>query len=159
MMDSFHDGAVRGKAFVVPRLLKAIRRFPSVPALKNYLAVAYHVQDKKEQAAATETMLDAHPQYLFGRAMAATARIRKGMLDEALDLLGRSLRLRDLYPETPLFHISEVKDNILDTEVVSGVASRPCWSAPWRSPNRWIFTPDAMTRGRAAAAGSSRNAA
>jgi hypothetical protein len=110
MVDVFHDGAVRGRAFVVPRLLKAITRFPTVPCLKNYLVVAYTVQKKTEQAvAATEALLEAHPDYLFGRAMAATLRIRKGLLAEALVLLGPSLRLGDLYPETRVFHISEVR--------------------------------------------------
>ena len=110
MVDVFHDGAVRGRAFVVPRLQKAIERFPTVPCLKNYLVVAYTVQKKTEQAAAaTEALLEAHPDYLFGRAMAATLRIRNGLLAEALDLLGPCLRLRDLYPETRVFHISEVR--------------------------------------------------
>lgn len=110
MIDAFHDGALKGRAFVIPRLEKAIKRFPSVPCLYNYLAVACTILGKNEQAAAAiEATLAAHPDYLFGRAMAAVERIRKGLLDEALKLLGPSLRLRDLYPNTRLFRISEVK--------------------------------------------------
>lgn len=109
-VDGFHDGAVNGRSSAVRRLLKAIERFPTVPCLKNYLVATYTALKKHaEAAAATEMMLAAHPDYLFGRVMAARLRIERGRMEEALALLGPSLRLRDLYPETPVFHVSEVK--------------------------------------------------
>ena len=110
IIDGFHDAAMQGKPYVGYRLQKFIKRFPSVPCLKNYLVVAFTVQGKREEAVkATEMLLDAHPDYLFGRAMAAVLRMRVGRLEEARALLGPSLRLRDLYPQVAMFHMSEVK--------------------------------------------------
>ena len=109
-VDDFHNGALKGRSSAVRGLLKAIERFPTVPSLKNYLAVAYTLRKQPEEAAATTEMtLKAHPDYLFGRVMAARLRIEKGRMEEALALLGPSLRLRDLYPETAFFHITEIK--------------------------------------------------
>lgn len=95
---------------VVPELQKLIKRYPGFPTLKNYLKVAYELRGQHRQSRKVQQeIVTQHPDYLFGKVAATSDALDCDKPEKALEILGRDLDLRKLYPEREVFHISEVK--------------------------------------------------
>ena len=110
MNDCFYE-AQRGTSYAIRTLRRLVRKYPGVPSLKNRLTVAYMEAGKKQEARKlTRQVLDDHPDYLFGRLNNASFLLSKPeKLHKIPELLGETLRLRDLQPDTEAFHFFEIR--------------------------------------------------
>jgi tetratricopeptide (TPR) repeat protein len=92
----------------IPELQRAIERWPGIPALYNYLTVAYSAtgQDEKAEETTLET-LRRFPDYLFARLNYAEMCLRRGQVEKVAELLDHKFDLTLLYPQRRTFHISE----------------------------------------------------
>lgn len=118
-VERFHHGAIHREKWIIPELKKAIRMFPGVPALKNFLQIAYLGNDQERQARAIqEEILASHPDYLFGKIAVATDYLQAGKPEQARAVLGGDLDLAKLYPDRDLFHVSEVKNFYASVAVI-----------------------------------------
>lgn len=85
-----------------------IQEYPDIPALYNYLSVAYaRVGMRQEAERAIEENYRRNPEYLFARLNCATVCLRRRDYDTVLELLKGKFDLKDYYPERSRFHISE----------------------------------------------------
>ena len=118
-MERFHHGTINRGKWIIPELKKAIKQFPEVPALKNFLHVAYLGNDQVRQARAIqEEILVSHPDYLFGKIAVASEYLQAGKPEKARAVLGGELDLAKLYPDRDLFHASEVKNFYASVAVI-----------------------------------------
>ena len=89
-------------------LHKLIKKYPNVPAFKNYLVVYYQLAGEQEQAyKANRALVKQHPDYLFGKLNLCAEYLEKDELDEIPKVLGVALDLKDLYPNREVFHTTE----------------------------------------------------
>ncbi|MEK6780690.1 MAG: DUF1186 domain-containing protein [Bacteroidota bacterium] len=94
---------------LVDKLNQLIIQYPTVPQLKNYLSVTFHVQGNKKKAEeVNQWTLSEHPDYLFARLNAANVYIERSELEKVPEVLGEMLEIKSLYPERDLFHLAEV---------------------------------------------------
>ena len=106
---NLHEQARKGKRGIIEKLIKTIAKYPNEPALKNYLFLAYKDKGKIEEAErVAEKMIRQHPDYLFGKLALAELYIDRDAYEKVPEILGEHLELKLLYPDTEVFHISEV---------------------------------------------------
>lgn len=93
----------------IPELREWIEKYPDLPVLYNYLAVAYSAAGQKEKA---NDVIDENyrrnPDYLFTRLNYAEQCLDRGDCEAAAKALDHKFDLKLLYPRRNLFHISEV---------------------------------------------------
>lgn len=106
---SLHEQARKGKRGIIEKLIKNIAKYPDAPSLKNYLFLVYKQKGKREESEKiAQKMVTQHPDYIFGKLALAELYIDQGELDKVPEILGEHLELKLLYPDTEVFHISEV---------------------------------------------------
>lgn len=90
--------------------LRSLRsRYPDIPKIWNYLAVAYQNEDRWDEM--FQLLEETHrrfPDYLFGLTGYCELCMTRGNFAEVERLLGRRLHVRLMYPDRRLFHVSEV---------------------------------------------------
>lgn len=95
---------------VIPELLALRRRYPNVPIIYNYLGIAYSYSGQKAQY--VETLLettDRFPTYLFGKTSLAEYYLNQQQHRKVKEVFEGKFELREHYPTTTLFHVSEVR--------------------------------------------------
>ncbi len=99
----------KGTSKIIEKLNKLVIQYPTVPQLKNYLSVAFHVRGNKKKAEeVNQWTLSEHPDYLFARLNAAHKHIEKEEFEKVPQLLGELLEIKHLYPDRDMFHLTEV---------------------------------------------------
>ena len=100
-----------GTPHAIRALKGLIAKYPEVPSLKNHLTVAYIAAGRERQAdKVNDKLRRENPDYLFGHLNHASKFLgRRGGAQRIPEILGETLRLRDLKPDIELFHHSEVK--------------------------------------------------
>lgn len=94
----------------LPKLLKLIEKYPTIPTLKNYLVVYYHQLNKPDKAfELNRKIVEKHPGYLHGRLNLAAKYLTKKEYDKIPEIIGESLDLKALYPQRKVFHVNEVE--------------------------------------------------
>ena len=108
-LEDLYKLALKGKESAIKKFIRLIDRYPKVPALKNYLSVLYSNMGKIEKSLEVNHWIVAeHPDYLFGKLNLAAEYITKKKFDKIPEVLGKSMDLKELYPERDTFHIAEV---------------------------------------------------
>jgi tetratricopeptide (TPR) repeat protein len=104
---ALHDLALDHPRKAIPRLESLVEQYPRVPALKNWLSVAYTKAGRDADADAVEERIwREHPNYLFGRISRARRFLEDGDFDRVPEALG-GLDLGEMYPRRRVFHVSE----------------------------------------------------
>lgn len=95
---------------LVRRLEALSLKHPDEPKIRNHLAAAYQYMGRarKSYQIARKIFRD-FPDYLFARVNEVNYLLDEGKPGRAFELLGPQLRLRDLYPDEEIFHISELR--------------------------------------------------
>jgi hypothetical protein len=107
--ESLHDQLTTQPTAVIGRLQDLVERFPQVPVLMNWLAVAYSAAGRMADAdAVTDRLVHLHPNYLFGRIQRAQRYLDAGRPDMVREALGGALDLKMMYPHRTKFHVTEV---------------------------------------------------
>ena len=92
----------------IGELRRMIEEYPDIPALYNYLSVAYASAGMRQEAErAIEENYRRNPEYLFARLNYADLCLKRRDYDTVLELLKGKFDLKDYYPERSCFHISE----------------------------------------------------
>jgi uncharacterized protein YecA (UPF0149 family) len=109
IMQEVYSEVFDKKKNVQYKLKSLIEQYPSVPQFKNYLSVYYKLigNDKKADAI-NNKLLSEHPDYLFGKLAAAEEFINRKQYEKVLEILGKDLDLKLLYPTRNKFHYSEL---------------------------------------------------
>ena len=103
------DCVQSGKKGDLRQIQKYIRRYPDIPHFKNHLAAAYDIKGDAHKAnRLSREIIEEYPHYLFGRISFAKKLIMHDEINEAYDLLHRTLDLQSLYPDRDKFYIEEV---------------------------------------------------
>lgn len=99
-----------GDPVVIPALVKAVKRYPGSPTLKNHLMLAYKMAGRDRMAdAVLKDLAKNHPDYLFTRIELALRALRQDNLDGAVKHLGPDLDIRKVMPERDVFHVTELR--------------------------------------------------
>ena len=93
----------------IPELLDLMKRYPKIPMLYNYLAVAYERigESDKAESIVLENMRK-NPDYLFARLNYAQLCLEKGEYAKIPEIFDHKFDLKLLYPKRKRFHVSEV---------------------------------------------------
>jgi Protein of unknown function (DUF1186) len=92
------------------QIKELVDKYPHNPQFKNYLGIAYNQNGEKEAyEALIEEILEKHPNYLFGKTMAAEKYLKDGNAEKAAEILGNFTTLKSLYPERKTFHPVEIQ--------------------------------------------------
>ncbi|MCH7228666.1 YecA family protein [Haloferula sp. A504] len=111
MIEELHDLAISKRREGVPRLKRLAKRFPGVPVLQNYLAVAYEVRGEKMRSRWVRSeMLKQHPDYFFAKVAEAKRLHEEDRAAEMPTVLGESMTLREALGTEEDPHISEWKN-------------------------------------------------
>ncbi len=93
----------------IPKLLELKRKYPQIPQIYNYLAVAYMaVGEMKKAEKITNENIRKHPDYLFARLNHAQLYLRKKEYEKIPIIFDHKVDLQALYPHRKQFHILEV---------------------------------------------------
>ena len=93
----------------IPELKRLVKKFPHIPILYNYLAVAYSRIGEKEKAEEISRMnIQKNPEYLFARLNYAEFFLMRKEYEKVAEIFDHKFDLRMLYPKRRRFHISEV---------------------------------------------------
>ncbi len=94
---------------IIGKLNQLIEKFPAVPILKNYLSIAYlNMGNSKKTEEITKQIIAEYPGYIFGILNEANICIDKKQYSKVPELLGKSLDIRDMYPEREIFQVAEL---------------------------------------------------
>ena len=106
LINSSHES---GK--VLQELIELRRKYPNVPAIYNYICLAYANTNQYEKY--YQTIIDTYkkfPDYLFGKVSAAEYCINNNRYNEVPNIFANKLEIYMHYPETVKeFHVSEVR--------------------------------------------------
>ncbi len=108
-LDDLYEMAQQQPTKAIPELIELKKKYPNVPNIYNYLAVAYSYageNDKVEQI--TQENIRKNPKYLFARINQAQLLLAKGEYNKIPALFEHKYDLQSLYPNRRRFHISEV---------------------------------------------------
>jgi len=96
---------------VLQKLIKLRTKYPNVPAIYNYICLAYANTNQHEKY--YQTIIDTYdkfPDYLFGKISAAEYCINNNRYKEVPDIFANKLEIYMHYPKTTMeFHVSEVR--------------------------------------------------
>jgi tetratricopeptide (TPR) repeat protein len=108
-LENLYQGAHRDPHRAIPELIELQKKYPRVPQIYNYLAVAYSYAGESEKAEQiTQENIRKNPDYLFARINQAQFLLAKKEYDKIPDLFENKYDLQQLYPKRRKFHISEV---------------------------------------------------
>ncbi|MDF1573195.1 MAG: hypothetical protein P1P82_16425 [Bacteroidales bacterium] len=98
-------------ADVIVKLLEVKNRYPGVPAIYNYLGIAYERSGKQEQY--YDVLIETHerfPDYIFGKISLAEYYLNKNEYKKIPVLFGSRFEITAHFPEgTEIYHISAVR--------------------------------------------------
>ncbi len=104
----YYHLAISGKKSGEKKLQRAIKKYPRVPSLQNFLSILYVNLGKIEKAREiNRKLLHKFPDYLFARINYVNQLIEKEDLEGIPEFLGKNLLLQDIYPNRKVFHITE----------------------------------------------------
>ena len=108
-LENLYQVAQRHPQQAIPELTELQRKYPRVPQIYNYLAVAYSYAGEKEKAEEiTQENIRKNPNYLFARINQAQLLLAKKEYDKIPEVFENKYDLQMLYPKRRKFHISEV---------------------------------------------------
>ena len=108
-IESLHYESQSKPRQAIPELLELIERYPKMPMLYNYLAVAYARIGEKDQAESiTLENMRKNPDYLFARLNYAQLCLDRGEYAKIPEIFNHKFDLKLLYPKRNRFHVSEV---------------------------------------------------
>jgi hypothetical protein len=108
-LPDLYQKAAKGGAQIIKKLEKLIFQYPKVPALYNYLSIAYAEHNNYVKFdKLNEVMIQRFPNYPLPRLNQANRLILKGEFDKAEALLGQTMELKMFLPNREMYHISEV---------------------------------------------------
>lgn len=95
---------------IIAELLSLLQRYPDVPVIHNYLAIAYHYnkQEDKYVEMLYETCRK-FPEYLFGKLSLCEYCLNNDNHIEIPTILDRKMEIWMHYPNESVFHVSEVR--------------------------------------------------
>ncbi len=92
----------------IPELQELKEKYPDVPNIYNFLAVAYStLGDQKKAEAVIRENLAKHPDYLFGKLNYAQICIAKEAYEKIPEIFDNKFDLKMICPERDTFHITE----------------------------------------------------
>ena len=104
-----YDEAQEKPQEVIPELLELQKKYPRVPQIFNYLAVAYLGAGENEKAEAIiQENIRKNPNYLFAKLNLAQLYLKKKEYEKIPVIFEHKYDLQMLYPKRTKFHISEV---------------------------------------------------
>jgi tetratricopeptide (TPR) repeat protein len=104
-----HERLVNNAAGSIKGLISLIEKYPGVPQFKNLLGAAYDLSGNyKKSTEVNDEIIREHPDYLFGKLNKAHQYLYEKKPEKVIELLGKWLDIKALYPKRDLFHISEV---------------------------------------------------
>ncbi len=93
----------------IRELQACIRKYPNIPAFKNYLSNAYNNKGEVVKARkVNHEIVRLHPEYLYGKVNLANEFISELQFERVPKVLGESFEIQNLYTERKTFHIEEV---------------------------------------------------
>ena len=108
-LEELYQIAHRKPQQAIPELLKLKKKYPRVPQIFNYLAVAYSRAGETEKAEAiTQENIRKNPNYLFARVNQAQILLARKEYEKIPATFEHKYDLQMLYPKRKIFHISEV---------------------------------------------------
>lgn len=108
-LENLYQLAQRKPQQAIPELIELQKKYPRVPQIYNYLAVAYSHSGENEKAEKiTQENIRKNPSYLFARINQAQFLLAKGEYDKIPEVFEYKYDLQMLYPKRKKFHISEV---------------------------------------------------
>ena len=103
------DCQTRKENRFVKKLITLINEYPHIPMFKNYLSVVYNRRGEKSKVREVEEQLfELHPDYLYSKLAKASEYLVAREFDKIPEILGKTLDLKDLYPDRKVFHFSEL---------------------------------------------------
>jgi len=91
----------------ISRLKELIERYPYIPTISNYLAVAYYTTDSNKFDACVQENYKKHPTNLFARVHYANQCMDYNEQEKIPEIFKEGYDLKVLYPHRDRFHISE----------------------------------------------------
>jgi len=108
-LDNLYRVAQRHPQKAIPELIELRKKYPLVPQIYNFLAVAYSYAGEKEKAEQiTQENIRKNPNYLFARINQAQFLLAKGEYDKIPEVFEHKYDLQMLYPKRRKFHIAEI---------------------------------------------------
>ncbi len=105
-----YNTVMAGDPVVIPALVKAVKRYPENPTLKNHLLLAYKMAGRDRMSdAVLKDLAKNHPDYLFTRIELALRALRRNDLEGAVKHLGADLDIRKIMPQRDVFHVTELR--------------------------------------------------
>ena len=107
-LERLYQDAQRKPGIAIEELLELKRKYPGVPQIYNYLAVAYSRMGEVEKAEAiTRESIEKNPDYLFAKINYAEFCLRRGEYEKIPEIFKHCYDLKMLYPNRKRFHIAE----------------------------------------------------
>jgi tetratricopeptide (TPR) repeat protein len=107
-LEKLHHDAQRHPRAAIEELLKLKKKYPRVPQIYNYLAVAYSRTGEIEKSEAiTKENIRKNPDYLFAKINYAEFCLEREEYEKIPEIFGHKFDLQMLYPNRKRFHISE----------------------------------------------------
>ena len=108
-LENLYQLAQQNPQQAIPELIELQKKYPRVPQIYNYLAVAYSYAGEKEKAEQIiKENIRKNPDYLFARINQAQLWLAKEEYYKIPELFDHKYDLQMLYPKRRKFHISEV---------------------------------------------------
>ncbi len=108
-MHELHMQSLKGNVQIIKKLERLIERYPRVPALYNYLSMAYKAHGNSVKFnKLNDLLIKQFPDYPVSRINKATDHIIKREFDAAQAVLGHDMTLNAFLPNRQIYHVSEV---------------------------------------------------
>jgi tetratricopeptide (TPR) repeat protein len=108
-LEKVYSDIIKGKKGVIDKLLKYIKKHPKVPAIKNYLTMAYFVTNRPEKAYEyNRKVVRKHPTYVFGIINLANEYLDHEKYEKVKEVLGKNFDIQQLDTRRDTFHEDEV---------------------------------------------------
>ena len=108
-IDELRDLCNKKPKQAIPIIKTLIAAHPKVPALYNFLAIAFEKSQMKEEALAlVKETYEKFPDYLFGKINYCSFLIKDGKVEDAAEILDNKFEIKLQCPDRKVFHITEV---------------------------------------------------